>query len=315
MSHCQLFSVPDRVGTLLTNLWDMNRSTHASISLSYIGVLYWVCSKETYALVYEVDLYESRVDRQIGATAVLYCDGILKRKRRMRIGSAKHHTVFEGEGIGLILGLELIREEEVVEGMVSIGINNVVAVSATHTIKLCQSYYIWDIFHQGVEMVHNKHKGMDLLVKWTLGHVRIRGNKTADNEVKKTVRVGLSPRDKLPAPLRKELPRSKFAAGQEYLWKLNIAVWDIWKSSPRHDKMAQLDLELKYSSFTKLIKKLPCEQASLLFQLIVGHVSLKVHLHKIQKMDSPICLNCWQYSVTVRQSYITSCTNQALENC
>ena len=31
---------------------------------------------------------ESRVDRQIGATAVLYCDGMLKRKRRMRVGEA-----------------------------------------------------------------------------------------------------------------------------------------------------------------------------------------------------------------------------------
>ena len=74
----------------------------------------------------------SGVEGQIGAAAVLYCDGILRRKRRMRVGSVKHHMVFEGEGIGMILGLELIREEEVVEGMIPIGIDNTTAISATY---------------------------------------------------------------------------------------------------------------------------------------------------------------------------------------
>ena len=95
----------------------------------------------------------SRIEGQIGATAVLYCDGVLKRKMRMRLGSEKHHTVFEEEGIGLILGMELIREEEVADRMVSIGIDNVAAISTSH--------YIWDIFHQRVNMVYNKHKGLD----------------------------------------------------------------------------------------------------------------------------------------------------------
>ena len=54
----------------------------------------------------------SRVDGQIGAAAILYHDGVLRRKMRMRLGSEKHHMVFEGEGMGLILGIELIREEE-----------------------------------------------------------------------------------------------------------------------------------------------------------------------------------------------------------
>ena len=54
----------------------------------------------------------SRIEGQIGAAAVLYCDGVLKRSRRLRLSSEKHHTVFEGEGIGMILGIELIRREE-----------------------------------------------------------------------------------------------------------------------------------------------------------------------------------------------------------
>ena len=73
----------------------------------------------------------SGIEGQIRAAAMLYCDGVLKSTRMMRLGSEKHHTVFEGEGIGLILGLELIREEETVEGIVSMGIDNMAAISAT----------------------------------------------------------------------------------------------------------------------------------------------------------------------------------------
>ena len=127
----------------------------------------------------------------------------------MRLGSEKHHTVFEGEGIGLILGLELIREEEWAEGMVSIGIDNVAAISATHTIKLSSSHYIWDIFHRRVTMLYNKHKGLDLLVRWTPGHTGIAGNEKADEEAKKAAREGSSARNILPAPLRKRVTKKQ----------------------------------------------------------------------------------------------------------
>ena len=60
----------------------------------------------------------------------------------MRLGSLRHHTVFEGEGVGLILGVELIREEEEVEGMVTMGIDNTTEISATHAIKPSPSHHI-----------------------------------------------------------------------------------------------------------------------------------------------------------------------------
>ena len=49
----------------------------------------------------------SGIDGQIGAAAVLYQDSILRNKRRLKLGSMKHHMVYEGEGIGMVLGLEL----------------------------------------------------------------------------------------------------------------------------------------------------------------------------------------------------------------
>ena len=47
----------------------------------------------------------------------------------------------------MILGLELIREEDDVEGMVMMGVDNTVAIAATHAIKPSSSHHIWDLFH------------------------------------------------------------------------------------------------------------------------------------------------------------------------
>lgn len=65
---------------------------------------------------------------------------------------------------------------------------------------------MWDIFHKRLKMVQNKHKEMDLLVKWVPGHVDIVRNDRADVEAKKAAMEGSSPLCKLPAPLRKTLP-------------------------------------------------------------------------------------------------------------
>ena len=66
------------------------------------------------------------------------------------------------------------------EGMVLLGIDNMAAISTTMAIKPTPSHYIWDILHQRVVMTYKKHKKLDLLVKWTPGHMGIIGNKRAD---------------------------------------------------------------------------------------------------------------------------------------
>ena len=248
----------------------------------------------------------SGIEGMIGAAAVLYRDGVLKKKRRMRLGSTTHHTVYEGEGVGMILGLELIREEVDIEGMISMGTDNTAAITATHGIKPGPSHYIWDMFHKRLKMVGNKHKGMDLLVKWVPGHMDIVGNEKADAEAKKAATTGSSPLHKLPAPLRKALPRSKSAARQEYHRKIRLAAVGVWKSSPRFERMALIDPELAPNKFNKLTRSLSRNHASILFQLRSGHVPLNTYLHRVKKEDSPICPSCHQYRETVMH-YILHC--------
>jgi ribonuclease HI len=252
----------------------------------------------------------SGIEGHIGAAAVLYRDGVLKRRRRMQLGTTKHHTVFEGEGIGMILGLELIREERQVEGMVSMGIDNTAAISATHAIKPGPSHYIWDMFHKRLKMVRNKHKNMDLLMKWVPGHMDIAGNVRADVEAKKAATDGSSPIRKLPAPLRKVLPRSKSAVRQEHQRKIKLAAVRVWTNSPRFDRMALIDPDLSYVKFAKLTRGISRNQASILFQLRSGHVPLNQYLHRIKKADSPICSSCNGYRETTMH-YIMRCETHA----
>jgi len=54
----------------------------------------------------------------------------------------RHHTIYEGEGVGMVLGLELIREERHANGMIPMGINNTAAIIATHSIKLGPEHYL-----------------------------------------------------------------------------------------------------------------------------------------------------------------------------
>ena len=75
------------------------------------------------------------------------------------------------------------------------------------------------------------------MVKWTPGHIGIVGNEKVDEEAKNAAREGSSLAYNLPAPLRKDLPRSKSAVQQEFLWKLNLKAQELWKASPRHHKM------------------------------------------------------------------------------
>ena len=222
----------------------------------------------------------------------------------MKLGSEKHHTVFEGEGVGLILGMELIREE-MADGMVTIGIDNITAIATTHAIKPGPSQYIWDIFHWRVAMTYN-HKGLDILVKWTPGHMGIEGNEAADGEAKKAAKEGLSPTNKLPVPLRKLLPWSKSTVRQEFMRKLNLAAKKLWSESPRFYRIACIDVDFKHNSFTKLSYNL---QPAFCFNSGWGMFHLTctfMYLHKIQKTDLPICPSCLQHSKTVMH-YILHC--------
>src|SRR6266446_3455776 len=100
----------------------------------------------------EIQVYTdgSGLGGKIGASAVLFCGGVEKRQLRFCLGSAQKHTVYEGETgecMGMLLGMELIRQErEVTE--VSICVDNQAAILTAAGNKPHPGHYILDEFHR-----------------------------------------------------------------------------------------------------------------------------------------------------------------------
>lgn len=140
---------------------------------------------------------------------MLYHAGRLKSALRYQLGSAARHTVYEGEGVGLILGIELIQKKVNIR-KASIGIDNQSGIMAVISIHPTPSYYyIWDLFHNQIHAAIQKHINLEIVIRWTPGHIGIEGNEVTDKEAKHAAQNGLSLDHQLPAALRKRLPDSK----------------------------------------------------------------------------------------------------------
>jgi hypothetical protein len=123
----------------------------------------------------------------------------------------------------MILGLKLIREKQYPNRTIPMVVDNTSAITVMHSIKLGPGHYLWDLFHLWLQMVSDRHQDMDLLIRWTPGHISIKGNKEANKEAKMAAKHGSSPNQKLPSQLWKMLPCRKSAVQQAYHTKLKQA--------------------------------------------------------------------------------------------
>jgi hypothetical protein len=106
----------------------------------------------------EVKVYldGSGIDGKIGVVAVLYRNGQRKSSMQYRLGPERRHTVYEGEGTGIVVGLELIRAEHNVH-IVTMCVDSQLALKAMRLIQPALSHHIWDMFHERLQMVEQKH--------------------------------------------------------------------------------------------------------------------------------------------------------------
>ncbi|KAF8867464.1 hypothetical protein BD779DRAFT_1410676, partial [Infundibulicybe gibba] len=115
------------------------------------------------------------------------------------LGSDHHHTVYEGEGVGIILGLELLRKEA--KGSVTrvrMGVDNQAAITSTASIKPKPAHYLWDMLDKRLNLTPQRKAS----IRWTPGHEGIDGNEWADEVAKEASQLGSSPSKDLPATLR-----------------------------------------------------------------------------------------------------------------
>ena len=81
-----------------------------------------------------------------------------------------------------------------------------------------------------------------------------------------------------------------------------------WKNSPCHKQAMKIDKSLPSKKWINLVKLLTHKQASILMQLQTGYIGLNKHLHHINHVTSPKCLNCDKDSDETVGHYLLACT-------
>ena len=238
----------------------------------------------------------SGIDNNIGAAAILRRHGQPDKILRFHLGSHTHHTVYNGEQVGMVLGAKLLRREPNVRS-VYMGVDNQAAILATVSRNCHSGHVLTDLFLQVLQSALDKHSLQSLSVRWVPGHANIVGNESVDAEAKRAAEGETSCRNQLPQALRRRdgpipLPHNKSALIQNHNALVKEKAKTTFASSRRGRRMHQIDPSLPSAKFSALVHFLPCRHTSAVMQLRTGHVPLNHHLARIGKTPSPACPNC-----------------------
>jgi ribonuclease HI len=245
----------------------------------------------------------SGMEGNIGAAAILYRNGRMKSSIRFKLGSIQHHTVYEGEGVGAILGAKLVSKEWGARSA-TFYIDNRATIMATQLTKPAPGHHIFDTLHDYIGSLKNKNRNLQITFRWIPGHKGVEGNEKADEQAKQSITEGSSDERELPDQLRTPLPRSKSALICANNEKLKNKAQILWQESPRYARLHKTDPVAPSNDYLKLVASLPRRLASTLTQLRTGHAPLAKFLHRINRMDSPTCPGCQQGTETVQHIFL-----------
>lgn len=105
----------------------------------------------------------SGMEGKVGAAAVLYRNRSKKTMLCYQLGSQRHHMVYKGEGVGVILGTKLISKEWGIWSAI-IYTDNQAAITATQLTKAISGHYIFNVLHDNIEALQKKHIGIHLTI-------------------------------------------------------------------------------------------------------------------------------------------------------
>ena len=219
------------------------------------------------------------------------------------------------ELVGVLLGLQLIKDKHANNITYTIGVDNQVAIkSLTSKMDKPGHYLAVEILDTASKFQRSKGKKYSLSIKWTAGHSRIEGNEAADKEAKAAAEGKTSDVVQLPRMLKMPLKISRSAACQQINKQVKEEWVKTWKTSPRYDKMKHLDPSLPLRKFIELISNsdINREYASKIFQLHSGHIPLNAYLHRFKISENAQCPACGAPKETP-QHFVVECPAYAHE--
>jgi ribonuclease HI len=261
----------------------------------------------------------------IGAAAVLYTNKTEKKAIRFHLGPSEHHTVYEGELVGLLLAFHLLSSLRFkLRSYTVIGIDNQAAILALGNQKPHPAHYLLDLIHDAAENLQLfqsslRNQGVapnpninprpvNLQIHWTPGHGNFPPNERADELAKQAASGTSSPNDQLPLFLRnKTLPISLTAIRFTNLLSIRKTWKKRWKHSPRFPLINSLDKSLPSNRFLKLVEKLNRQHSAIIAQLRTGHSPLNQHLFRIHRSETPSCPHCLGLTVETVRHYLLQC--------
>ncbi|KAG2156708.1 uncharacterized protein EDB93DRAFT_1062896, partial [Suillus bovinus] len=112
------------------------------------------------------------------------------------LGMIEEHMVYKAEIVGMILAVQILKEERGQRGgTMSLGVNNQAVIQATITFQSQPGHYL-------VDKTLTSKDNNQLIIRWSPGHVGIKGNEAADKEAKKAALGDLSSAQELPKSLQ-----------------------------------------------------------------------------------------------------------------
>jgi ribonuclease HI len=233
---------------------------------------------------------------RIGASAVLYENGVRKKTVKYSLGPDTEYTVFEGEAIGALMGIHLANQSTLARSgtvPVSISLDNQALIASLNNQKPRPSHTIIDWIHDAVEGA-NEDVAEALEFIWVPGHRGSRGNEAADEAAKKAAEGETSSRKDLPKNIRKlkEIPVSSAAVKQRLTKDMDRDWTRDWIKSPRYRRFRRFEKKNRGSRYEKLAGRLRRNQMSALTQLRTNHIPLNFYLHRIKRAESADCPHC-----------------------
>ena len=240
----------------------------------------------------------------LGASAVMYYpqNGTLsdpERVLRCHLGPDTKYSIWDAEAAGAIMALWLLKGSNRISRLpISIYsdsqavLKSLIAQRASPGFHMVQEFTgLAETLLRGIDPAHRSQR---IKLHWIAAHKDVKGNEKADEEAKKAATGDSSPVERLPRILRKPLPPSIGVTKHQYLIKLCKEWAILWSASPRKARVEKLDDDFPFKKFREVTEQLTRVQSSLLFQIRSNHLPLNSYLHRIGKVPSGKCEQCWR---------------------